>query len=144
MIEGLHHFAVGVPKLDDGIAFYQEALGCELLWVSRKVVPKASVDAVIGIDGVIADVAMLRFGAVHLEVWEYRSPAPVDTRSPANGLGYPHIAVSVSDIDAEHARLSQLGMTFVGPPVDLGSQKAVYGTDPFGNIIELHETVVAH
>lgn len=141
MIHGLHHVAVGVPSLDDAVSFYEEAFGCELLWVSRKDAPKAHVDAVIGIGGVIADVAMLRFGSVHLEVWEYREPAPADHRSPANGLGYPHIAVVVTDIDAEHARLSQLGVTFVGPPVDLGVQKAVYGTDPFGNLIELHETI---
>ncbi len=142
MIEGLHHVAVGVPSLDDAVTFYEAAFGCELLWISRKDVPKDSVDAVIGIDGVIADAAMLRFGSTHLELWEYRSPAPADHRSPANGLGYPHIAVAVTDIDGEHARLSELGVTFVGPPVDLGGQKAVYGTDPFGNLIELHETVV--
>lgn len=30
-------------------------------------------------------------------------------------------------------------MTFVGEPVDFGSSSAIYGKDPFGNVIELYE-----
>ena len=141
MILALHHVAVGVPAIDRGLAFYLAAFDCELL--SRGVidVPRAEVDAVIGIDGVRAEVAMLRFGSTHFELWQYRSPAPIDRTSPPNGLGYPHIAVSVVDINSECERLAALGMTFVGPPVDLGFARAVYGRDPFGNIIELSEAM---
>ena len=139
MIRGIHHVAVGVADLDAGIEFYVGALGCELLSRSSLDGTRSAVDHVIGIDGVQADVAMLRFGDAHIELWTYRSPAIVDRVSPANGLGYPHIGLSVSDIDAEHARLSAAGVVFVGPPVDVGSARAVYGTDPFGNLIELYE-----
>ena len=139
MIDGLHHVAIGVPDLDGAVAFYAEAFGCELLWRSNIDKPRAEVDAVIGISGVRANAAMLRLGSVHLELWEYFEPEPVDRTSPPSGLGYPHIAIAVTDIEAEHARLSDLGMTFVGPPVDMGRQKAVYGRDPFGNIVELYE-----
>jgi glyoxylase I family protein len=139
MIQGLHHVAVGVPDLDAGLAFYVDGLGAELLWRSVMDGNRPDADRVIGIDGVTADVAMLRLGAVNVELWAYRSPAPEDFRSPANGLGYPHIALSVTDIEAEHARLAEAGMTFVGPPVVVGFAKAVYGRDPFGNLIELYE-----
>ena len=30
-------------------------------------------------------------------------------------------------------------MTFVGEPVELGGSAAVYGEDPFGNVIEIYE-----
>jgi glyoxylase I family protein len=140
MIHGVHHVAVGVADLDDGIAFYVGVLGGELLWRSAIDGTRAQVDQVIGIEGVQADVAMLRLGAVNVELWTYRAPAPVDRISPANGLGYPHIALSVSDIAAEHERLTAAGMSFVGPPVDLGTTQAVYGRDPFGNLIELYES----
>lgn len=138
MILGLHHVAVGVPDLEAGLAFYVEVLGAELVFRSH-LAQRPDADRVIGIEGIEADIAMVRLGAAHVELWTYRSPAPEDLRSPANALGYPHIALSVRDIHAEHARLSAAGMTFVGPPVDLGRSRAVYGRDPFGNLIELYE-----
>ena len=141
MIHGLHHVAIGVTDIQAAIDFYLPAFGCELVYQSDFEGDRADADAVIGIDKVAATVAMLELGDVRLELWEYRTPAPEDRRSPANGLGYPHIAISVSDIDTEVDRLGALGMTFVGPPVDMGHQKAVYGRDPFGNIIELYEAV---
>ena len=30
-------------------------------------------------------------------------------------------------------------MQFVGPPVEFGTSAAVYGRDPFGNVIEIYE-----
>ena len=141
MIHGLHHVAIGVTDLDTALDFYTSAFGCEVLYRSAIGGDRPDADAVVGIDGLAADMAMLRLGGAQLELWQYRNPAPADHRSPANGLGYPHIAVSVTDIDHEAERLAELGMGFVGPPVDMGHQKAVYGTDPFGNIIELYEAV---
>lgn len=141
MIHGLHHVAIGVTDLQAALDFYVPAFGCDVLFQSEFDGDRDDVDSVIGIDGVGAAVAMLRLGEAHLELWEYRAPAPEDRRSPANGLGYPHIAVSVTDIEREVERLGGLGMSFVGPAVDMGHQKAVYGRDPFGNIIELYESV---
>ncbi len=127
MIHGLHHVAVGVTDLDGAVEFYTAALGCELVFRSSFDGTRPDVDAIIGIDGVQADVAMLRFGDSHLELWEYRQPAQIDRTSPANGIGYPHIALKVSDIEAEYTRLSALGVVFKGPPVDLSRAKASTG-----------------
>ena len=138
MILGLHHVAVCVPDLDAGLAFYVDVLGAELVFRSH-LVDRPDADRVIGLQGVDADVAMLRLGAAHVELWTYRQPQPEDHRSPANSLGYPHIALSVREIEIEYERLTAAGMTFVGPPVDLGRSRAVYGRDPFGNLIELYE-----
>ena len=49
------------------------------------------------------------------------------------------MAIQVSDIEEEHRRLTAAGMCFVGPPVDFGDSSAVYGRDPFGNVIEIYE-----
>ena len=55
--------------------------------------------------------------------------------------GYAHIALDVTDIHAEYERLSAAGMKFVGPPVDLGGGSfAIYGRDPFDNLVELYQT----
>ena len=51
------------------------------------------------------------------------------------------ISDEIEAAEAEVERLTGLGMTFVGPPVDMGHQKAIYGHDPFGNLIELYEAV---
>lgn len=138
MILGFHHVAVCVPDLDAGLAFYVDVLGADLVFRSH-LVDRPDADRVIGLDGVDADVAMVRLGSAHVELWTYHHPEPDDRRSSANALGYPHIALSVRDIETEHQRLTAAGMTFVGPPVDLGRSRAVYGRDPFGNLIELYE-----
>ena len=138
MILGLHHVALCVPDIDVGLAFYVDVLGAELVFRSH-LVDRPDAERVIGLLGIDAHVAMVRLGAAHVELWQYRTPAPQDLRAPANALGYPHIALSVRDIEGEHARLTAAGMNFVGPPVDLGRSRAVYGRDPFGNLIELYE-----
>lgn len=141
MIIGLHHVALGVTptEFDAALAFYTSTLGGELEFTSR-LEHRPDADAVIGLDGVAARVAMVRLGGARVEIWAYEEPGLEDRRSPANALGYPHIALEVSDIDAEHVRLSAAGMTFVGPPVEVGSARAVYGRDPFGNLIELYQS----
>ena len=139
MINGLHHVAVGVPDIDAAVDFYVGVLGCEIVFRSRIDGSRPDADRVIGIDGVDADVAMLRLGNANIELWTYHAPASIDRNAPANALGYPHIGLAVTDIEAEHRRLTEHGVVFVGPPVDLGFAKAVYGRDPFGHLIELYE-----
>lgn len=141
MIHGLHHVALGVrpDEFAAALAFYTVSLGGELEFSSR-LENRPDADAVIGLNGVAARVAMVRLGGARVEIWAYEEPDLEDRRSPANALGYPHIALEVSDIDAEYVRLSAAGMTFVGPPVKVGSARAVYGRDPFDNLIELYQS----
>jgi glyoxylase I family protein len=84
--------------------------------------------------------AMLKAANAFVELWEYSSPAPEDRRSRPCDLGYPHIALQVEDIQAEYDRLEKHGMTFVGDVAHFGdAASAIYGHDPFGNIIELYQ-----
>ena len=97
------------------------------------------VEAAIGIAEPAAKMAMLRGGNAYIELWQYSAPTPQDLRANPPDFGYPHFALEVKDIEVEHARLTEGGMTFVGPPVDFGTSAAVYGRDPFGNVIEIYE-----
>ena len=140
MIIGLHHVAISVPDLEAASRFYVDVLGFERAFDGEWDHRPAN-DRVIGIDGTAAKVRMLRAANAYVELWEYHSPAPAPldpARSPADH-GLAHICLQVTDIHAEHARLSQAGMTFHGPPVDLGASAAIYGRDPFGTIIELYQ-----
>ena len=99
--------------------------------------PKAS--EAVGLQDMKANMAMLRTPNCFIELWQYCSPKARNRVSEPNDLGYPHMAIQVSDIEEEHRRLTVAGMDFVGPPVDFGDSSAVYGRDPFGNVIEIYE-----
>lgn len=140
MIKGLHHVAVVVPDIAEGLRFYRETLGFTLLWRSSLNGESAGADAVIGLDGVCAEIAMLKAGSAHVELWTYVQPVGRDRRASPCDRGFSHIALDVEDIDAEYERLSAAGMRFHRPPVDLGNGAgAIYGQDPFGNVIELYQ-----
>lgn len=83
--------------------------------------------------------AMLKAGNAYLELWEYANPTPQDRRAQPCDFGYVHFALQVDGIQDEFDRLSAAGMQFAGPPVEFGTSAAIYGRDPFGNVIELYE-----
>lgn len=139
MIVGLHHVALGVPDFERGLAFYRDVLGFEVVERAEfdRNHPKA--DQAIGLREVAAKMAMLKLPNAYLELWQYTNPVPDDRRQRPCDYGYPHFALQVDDLEREYARLSAAGMEFVGPPVDFGTASAIYGRDPFGNVIELYE-----
>jgi glyoxylase I family protein len=139
MILGIHHVAIGVPDFEAGLAFYTEVIGFEVVQQTSFSGPNPTVEAAIGLPEPSAKMAMLRGGNAYIELWQYEHPEPQDLRSRPCDFGYPHFALEVEDIHAEHARLSAAGMNFVGPPVEFGDSAAVYGSDPFGNVIEIYE-----
>ncbi|MEM9621866.1 MAG: VOC family protein [Pseudomonadota bacterium] len=139
MILGIHHVAIGVPDFDAGLRFYRDVLGFECVEQTEFAGPNPPVEAAIGLREPAARMAMLRGGNAYIELWQYSAPAPRDLHADPNDYGYPHFALEVKDIQAEHARLSAAGMTFVGDPVEFGDSAAVYGRDPFGNVIEIYE-----
>ncbi|MEJ6593888.1 VOC family protein [Parasphingorhabdus sp.] len=141
MIKGVHHIAIGVPDIEAGLLFYCDTLGFDLDWRRDISADNEKAGAAVGLPGFEAKMAMLKGSNLCLELWQYSNPEPRDLRSDPSDLGYPHMALAVEDIEAEYIRLTAAGMTFVGPPADFGTQKAIYGRDPFGNIIELLEEI---
>ena len=53
--------------------------------------------------------------------------------------GIRHFAVSVTDFDAVYEDLKAKDVSFVGDPVDKKGVKAVFFTDPEGNLLHLLE-----
>jgi predicted enzyme related to lactoylglutathione lyase len=59
-----------------------------------------------------------------------------------NDAGLTHICFDVVDVDAEYARLRDLGVEFHTEPVEFGGTvRTTYGRDPDGNVFELQEVI---
>jgi len=142
MIRGIHHTAISTSNLERALAFYRDLLGFET--VAEFAWPEGAelADQITGLKSSSARAAMLRAGNAFIELFEYASPPPVpgDPKRPVCDHGITHIALDVTDIDAEYARLSEAGMIFHCPPQDLGpGARATYGRDPDGNVVELQQ-----
>lgn len=51
--------------------------------------------------------------------------------------GIPLIQLAVDDVEAEHARLTALGVTFTQPPTDIGVAMIAVLDDTCGNLVQL-------
>lgn len=106
-----------VEDLEGAKAFFAE-LGMEL--EGETTVEGQFVDATVGLDGVRADIAMMRTPDGHgrVELTRYQTPPAVGAESanaPANALGIRRIMFLVDDIDDVVARLcSDHGAELVG------------------------------
>ena len=139
----LEHIGIVVDDLAAATAFFL-ALGLEL--EGEASVEGVSVDRVNGLDGVRADIAILRTpdGNSKIELAKYRSPAyEGDAGSPPpNTPGIRHILFAVDDIQASLAALRAHGGELVG---ELENYENVYWLcylrGPAGIIVELAEKI---
>jgi catechol 2,3-dioxygenase-like lactoylglutathione lyase family enzyme len=143
MILGLHHVAISVPDMGQALDFYCRILGCIEVMEAERDGDNSLTDRVIGLNQVAASMRLVKVGNAFIELWQFRNPAPRprDPEWRVSDLGYTHICLQVQDIGAEHQRLSTAGMRFVGAPVSYGTMAAIYGRDPFGNVIEIYEVL---
>lgn len=105
-----------VEDLEAVKAFFTE-LGMEL--EGETTVEGPSVDQVVGLDGVRADIAMMRTPDGHggVELTRYHTPPAVRPEphpAPANVLGMRRIMFAVDDVDDVVARLRGHGAELVG------------------------------
>jgi catechol 2,3-dioxygenase-like lactoylglutathione lyase family enzyme len=137
----MDHVGVVVDDLAAAIGFFVE-LG--LVLEGEGSVEGRSVDRVIGLEGVRADIAMLQTpdGKGRLELSKFHSPSyEGDNRPPpANASGIRHISFAVDDIDTAVAGLRARGAELVGEVERYkDSYKLCYVRGPEGIIIELAE-----
>ncbi len=142
MIRGLHHASITTPNRDRLVAFYRDQLGFAVVRESSWSGGAATADAIFGLADSAVKMTMLRTANAFLEIFEFDHPAgrPGDPDRPVCDAGVTHVCLCVTDIHAEHARLSAAGMRFHCPPQPAtGVGWATYGRDPDGNIVELIE-----
>jgi len=121
---GVWHFSFTVSDLEAAIGFYRDVLGWTL--VHRQVQHNEYTARLVGYAGADIEVAQLAIPGQHrgisthdMELVHYRYPAgvarPIQIKDPGEG----HIAIAVSDADAEYARLIGLGVEFLSPPNEI-------------------------
>ena len=114
-IQRMDNVLIVVDDLEAAKAFFAE-LGMEL--EGEAPVEGPSVDRVVGLDDVRADIAMMRTPDGHGRVELSRLHTPPAVRAepegaPANALGIRRIMFAVDDIDDVVARLRKLGAELV-------------------------------
>ncbi len=110
-IQRMDNVLIVVEDLDAAKAFFGE-LGMELEGETQ--VEGPSVDSVVGLDGVRADIAMLRTPDGHgrVELTRFHTPPAVRAEpenAPANALGLRRIMFTVDDLDDVVGRLRTHG-----------------------------------
>jgi catechol 2,3-dioxygenase-like lactoylglutathione lyase family enzyme len=137
----MEHVGIVVGDLAAAIEFFVD-LGLEL--EGEVSVEGRSVDRIVGLDGVRADVAILQTPDGHgkLELAQFRSPpSPAGHGAePSNAPGIRHILFAVDDIDAAVAGVLARGGELVGELVRYEDvYKLCYVRGPEGIIVELAE-----
>ena len=110
-LQRMDNVLIVVEDLEAATAFFTE-LGMELEGETQ--VEGPWVDTVVGLDGVRADIAMLRTPDGHgrVELTRFHSPPAVrvgQEDAPANALGLRRIMFAVEDLDDVVARLRARG-----------------------------------
>jgi catechol 2,3-dioxygenase-like lactoylglutathione lyase family enzyme len=142
-VQRLEHIGIVVDDLAAATAFFT-ALGLEL--EGEASVEGGLVDRINGLEGVQADVVMLRTpdDSSKLELAKYRSPAYEgnDGPAPPNAPGIRHILFVVDDIQASLASLRAHGGELVGELVNYEDiYWLCYVRGPAGIIVELAEKI---
>jgi catechol 2,3-dioxygenase-like lactoylglutathione lyase family enzyme len=70
-----------------------------------------------------------------LEPDEHPAARPPNPALASDGI--PFTSFAVDDVHAEHARLEQLGVRFVQPPVEMGPVTTAVLDDTCGNLIQI-------
>jgi catechol 2,3-dioxygenase-like lactoylglutathione lyase family enzyme len=138
----MDHVSVVVDDLPTAIDFFT-ALGMTL--EGQAPVEGSVVDRLCGLEGIRADIAMMRTPDGHgrVELTKYQSPALVAAEpavAPPNTLGLRQVMFAVDDLNDAVARLRARGSELVGEVVQYGDEyRLAYLRGPAGIIVALAE-----
>jgi catechol 2,3-dioxygenase-like lactoylglutathione lyase family enzyme len=141
-VQRMDNVLIVVDDLEAAKAFFVE-LGMELEGQTQ--VEGPWVDSTVGLDGVRADIAMLRSPDGHgrVELTKFHTPPAVRAEpedAPTNALGIRRIMFAVDDIDDVVARLRSHGAELVGELAQYeDSYRLCFLRGPAGIIIGLAE-----
>ena len=141
-IRRMDNVLIVVDDLEAATAFFVE-LGMEL--EGKKQVEGDSVDSTVGLDGVRADIVMMRTPDGHgrVELTTFHTPPAIRSEphnAPANTLGIRRIMFAVDAIDDVVARLRTHGAELVGEMAQYeDSYRLCFVRGPAGIIVGLAE-----
>lgn len=141
-IQRMDNVLIVVEDLEAAKAFFAE-LGMEL--EGQTTVEGSWADRIVGLDGVRADIVMMRTPDGHgrVELSKFHTPPAVrfePANAPANALGIRRIMFAVDDVDDVVARLRGHGAELVGEIVQYGDvYRLCFLRGPEGIIIGLAE-----
>lgn len=138
-----NHTSFTVSDLDRSCAFFEEALGFEI--ISKAPRDPALIQHITGVGGADIRVAYVQGPGHRLELIQYLAPEDrgrVESR-PCD-TGFAHLAFDVTDVDAAIAASRVHGFRPINPPtpIDKGpnaGSRVVYLRDPDGVTIEYIE-----
>jgi catechol 2,3-dioxygenase-like lactoylglutathione lyase family enzyme len=138
-VKRMDHAGIVVEDLAAAIAFFVE-LGLEL--EGRTTVEGEFADRLVGVDGVRADMAMLRTpdGHSRVELSTFITPTPTTgtTQLPVNTPGIPRLAFVIDSVDETFGALRPHGAELVGEVAEYeGIYRYGYVRGPGGVIIGL-------
>jgi catechol 2,3-dioxygenase-like lactoylglutathione lyase family enzyme len=108
------------------LAFYTDVLG----FTERRDVP-------LGEDAWLTVVSPESPEGPELLLEPARHPAVRPFRDALTADGIPMAQFSVDDVEAEHARLTGLGVVFTQPPTDIGPAVVAVFDDTCGNLVQI-------
>ena len=141
-LQRMDNVLIVVEDLEAAKAFFAE-LGMELEGETQ--VEGPAVDRTVGLDGVRADISMMRTPDGHgrVELTRYHTPPAVRAEpedAPANALGIRRIMFAVDDLDDVVARLRSHGAELVGEIAQYeDSYRLCFLRGPAGIIVGLAE-----
>lgn len=141
-IQRMDNVLIVVEDLEATTAFFTE-LGMEL--EGETTVEGAWADSVVGLDGVRADIAMLRTpdGHSRVELSRFHTPPAVRAEpedAPSNALGIRRIMFTVDNVDDTVTRLRPHGGELVGEIAQYGdSYRLCFLRGPEGIVVGLAE-----
>ena len=142
-IQRMDHVGIVVDDLVAATEFFAE-LGLERQGEGS--VEGRSVDRIVGLDGVRAELVMMQtpdgHGRVELVTFNSPSNEGDGRQAPANTRGIRHISFAVEEIDAVVARLRARGVELVGELENYEDiYRLCYVRGPEGIIVELAERI---
>lgn len=146
----IDHVNIVVSDLERSVAFYTGLLG--FVESKRAHLEGEWIESIVGLRGVVADVAFIvaPAGEPRVELLCYKTPRgeTIPANSLANTIGVRHIAFRVDDIYAASEKLKHAGVRLLGEPVvvpetvvthDAGHKMLCYFHDPDGVLLEITE-----
>ncbi|UCE64295.1 MAG: VOC family protein [Nitrospirota bacterium] len=150
MIKAIDHLNIVVTDLERSVKFYTEVLGFRE--TNRVHLEGEWIESIVGLNGVVADVAFIvpPAGEPLVELLCFKSPIgeSMPSNSLANTIGLRHIAFRVDGIYEKAERLKEVGVKLLSEPVpvpttvrppEAGRKILCYFHDPDGVLLEIAE-----